>query len=65
MALALQCETFDMSFKPSLITGAKTNTWTEKSYVLLESLSSSHPSPFPDSIETVHGTRVVSVIAEM
>lgn len=54
MALALLCGTFDMSFEPSLITGAKTNTWAEKSYVLFESLSSSHfPLP-PDSIETVH-----------
>lgn len=44
MALALLCGTFDMSFEPSLLTGAKTNTWAEKSYVLLENSSS---LPFP------------------
>ena len=46
-ALAQLCGTFDMSFEPSLITWAKTNTWAEKSYVLFESSSSSHPSPLP------------------
>lgn len=44
MALALLCGTFDMSFEPSLLTGAKTNIWAEKSYVLLENSSS---RPFP------------------
>ena len=46
-ALAQLCGTFDMSFEPSLITWAKTNTWAEKSYVLFESSSSSCPSPLP------------------
>lgn len=47
MALAQLCGTFDMSFEPSLITWAKTNTWAEKSYVLFESSASSHPRPLP------------------
>lgn len=46
-ALAQLCGTFDMSFEPSLITWAKTNTWAEKSYVLFESSASSHPRPLP------------------
>lgn len=44
-ALAQLCGTFDMSFEPSLITWAKTNTWAEKSYVLFESSPSARPSP--------------------